>query len=103
MLNVTASVVPFTTDLMVGIFGPITCSGNDWLIEVLQYTEYSVTIPFFGMGTDQLADSAVGDPGTGNIVKLSGEDGTEKNSAKLVGDNRKLQIFTACSSLPGLS
>ena len=27
VLNVTASVVPFTTHLMVGIFGPITCSG----------------------------------------------------------------------------
>ena len=27
VFNVTASMVPFTTDLMVGIFGPITCSG----------------------------------------------------------------------------
>ena len=27
VLNVTASVVPFTTDLMVGLFGPIICSG----------------------------------------------------------------------------
>ena len=68
MLNVTASVVPFTTDLMVGIFGPITCAENDWLIEVLQYTEYPVINPFLGMGTDQLANSDVGDPGTGNNV-----------------------------------
>ena len=66
MLNVTASVVPFTTDLMVGIFGPITCSGNDWLIDVLQYTAYPVMIPFFGMGTPQLAKRAVRVPGIGN-------------------------------------
>ena len=80
MLNVAASVVAFTTDRMVGIFGPITCSGYDWLVEVLQYTEYPVMIPFLGMGRDQLAERAVGDPGTGDSVKL-GEDGTEKMSA----------------------
>ena len=77
MLNVTASVVPFTTDLMVGIFGPITCSGNDWLIDVLQYTVYTVMIPFSSMGTDQLAKRAVGDPGTGDNTKFGGDDGTD--------------------------
>ena len=66
VLNVTARVVLFTIDLMVGIFGPITCSGNDWLVEVLQYTVYAVMIPFFGMGTNQLAKRAVGDPGIGD-------------------------------------
>ena len=81
VLNVTASVVPFTIDLMVGIFGPITCSGNDWLVEVLQYTVYTVMIPFLGMGADQLAERAVGDPGTGDSVKLNGEVGT--NGKKL--------------------
>ena len=80
VVNVTASVVPFTTDLMVGIFGPITCSWNDWLIEVLQYTVYAVMIPFFGMGADQLAERAVGNPATGDSVKL-GDDGTEEMSA----------------------
>ena len=68
MLNVTASVVPFTTDLIVGTFGPITCTKNDWLIEVLQYTEYPVIIPFFGVGRDHLANSDVGDPRTGDNV-----------------------------------
>ena len=60
VLNVTASVVPFTTDLMVGLFRPMTCSGNDWLIDVLQYTLYAVMIPFLDMGTDQLAERVVG-------------------------------------------
>ena len=77
VLNVTASVLPFTTDLIVGIFGPITCSGKDWLIEVLQYTVYPVMIPFLGMGTDQLAERAVGEPGTGDSKKFEGVDGTE--------------------------
>ena len=79
MLNITASVVPFTTDLMVRIFGPITCSGNDWLIEVLQYTVYPVMIPFLGMGTDQVVESEVGDPVTGNKVKFKMEEGTEND------------------------
>ena len=30
------SVIPFTTDLMVGTFDPITCSGYVWCDEVLQ-------------------------------------------------------------------
>ena len=33
-------------------------------------------IPFLGIGADQLADSVVGYPGTANIEKLRGEDGT---------------------------
>ena len=83
VLNVTASVVPFTTDLMVGIFGPITCSGNDWLIDVLQYTEYPVMIPFRGIGKAQLVESEVDDPVTGNKVKLKMEDGTENDIESL--------------------
>ena len=78
-MNVTASVVPFTTDLMVGIFGPITCSGNDWLREVLQYTVYAVMIPFLGMGTDQLAERVVGEPGTGDNKTFDEGDGTKRN------------------------
>ena len=41
---------------------------------------YPVIIPFFGMGADQLAERAVGDPGTGDSVNV-GDDGTEKMSA----------------------
>ena len=77
MLNVTSSVVPFTTDLMVGLFGPIICSGNDWLIEVLQYTVYALMIPFLCMGADQLADRAVGEPGTDENETFKHDDGTE--------------------------
>ena len=83
MLNVTASVVPFTTDLMVGTFGPIICSGYGWSIEVLQYTVYPMMIPFLGMGTDQLAESKVGDPRILDSVKLEGEDGTEGKNNNL--------------------
>ena len=79
VLNVTASVVPFTTDLMVGIFGPITCSGNDWLIDVLQYTVYPVMIPLRGIGKAQLVESEVDDPVIGNNVKFKTEDGTEND------------------------
>ena len=79
MLNVTASVVPFTTDLMVGIFRPITCSGNDWLIEVLQYTVYAVMIPFLCMGTDQLAESKFEKPETEDNEMLMGDEGTKKS------------------------
>ena len=32
-------------------------------------------IPFLGMGTDQLAESKVGEPRTGDSVKFEGEDG----------------------------
>ena len=61
---IIASVVPFTTDLIEGTFDPTTCSGYDWLAEVLQYTEYPVMIPFLGIGADQLADSCVGEVAT---------------------------------------
>ena len=33
-------------------------------------------IPFLGMGTDQLADSRVGEPVTGDKEKFWGDDGT---------------------------
>ena len=55
VLNIVVSVVPLTTDLMVGIFGSITCSGYTWLAEVLQYTVYAVMMPFLGMGGVQKA------------------------------------------------
>ena len=64
MLNIVLSVVPLTTDLMVGIFGPITCSGYTWLAEVLQYTVYAVMMPFLGMGGVQVAVNELGEPGT---------------------------------------
>ena len=80
VLNVTASVVPFMTDLMVGILRPITCSGDDWLIDVLQYTVYAVMTTFIDIGTDQLEVSEYGEPRTGNSVKLGGEDGTEEKN-----------------------
>ena len=32
-------------------------------------------IPFLGMGTDQLAESKVGEPRTGDSVKFDGDDG----------------------------
>ena len=35
-------------------------------------------IPFFGMGTDQLAESAEGTPGTGTNEEMLGDDGTRK-------------------------
>ena len=79
VLNVTASVVPFTTDLMVGMFGPITCSEKNWLIDVLQYTEYPVMIPLRGIGKAQLVESEVGNPVTGNKVTFKTEDGTEND------------------------
>ena len=36
----------------------------------------AVMIPFLGIGTDQLADSTVGEPGTGDNEKSMTEDGT---------------------------
>ena len=84
VLNVTASVVPLTTDLMMGTFGPITCSGYGWSIEVLQYTVYPVRIPFLGMGTDQLAESKVGDTRILDSVKFESEDGTEGENNNLI-------------------
>ena len=44
---------------------------------MLQYTVYAVMIPFFGMGTDQLAERAVGESGTGDNKKFEGVEGTE--------------------------
>ena len=76
MLNIVFSVVPLTTDLMVGIFGPITCSGYACVAEVLQYTVYAVTMPFFGMGGAQLAKSWFGEPGTEATKMFNGADGT---------------------------
>ena len=57
MLNIVDSVVPLTADLMVGIFGPITCSGYACVAEVLQYTVYAVMMPFLGMGGAQTSKS----------------------------------------------
>ena len=58
MFFIVISVVPLTTDLlMVGIFGPITCSGYTWLAEMLQYTVYAVIFPFVTEGTDHMAES----------------------------------------------
>ena len=34
MLSIVLSVVPLTTDLMVGIFGPVTCSGYACVADV---------------------------------------------------------------------
>ena len=47
---------------------------------MLQYTVYAVMIPFLGMGTDQLAERAVGKPGTENNVKLRGDDETDEKA-----------------------
>ena len=38
-------------------------------------------IPFLGMGTDQLAKRAVGEPGTGDNKKFGGNDGTENDNS----------------------
>ena len=57
MLNSIVSVVPLTTDLVVGIFGTITCSGYACVAEVLQYTVYAVMMPFLGMGGVQTSKS----------------------------------------------
>ena len=46
---------------------------------MLQYTVYPVMIPFLGMGTDQFAKMAVGEPGTGDNKNCDGDDGTENN------------------------
>ena len=37
---------------------------------------YAVMMPFFGMGGDQLADSWLGEPGTGDTERARGDDGT---------------------------
>ena len=41
-------------------------------------------IPFLGMGTDQVVESEVGDPVTGNKVMFVTEDGTEKDIELLI-------------------
>ena len=76
VLNKAVSVVPLTTDLMVGIFGPITCSGYTWLAEVLQYTVYAVMMPFLGMGGVQLAVNWLGESGTAAKETFRGGEGT---------------------------
>ena len=55
VLNIAVSIVPLTTDMMVGLFGPITCSGYACVADVLQYTVYAVMMPFLGMGGVQVA------------------------------------------------
>ena len=62
---VVASVVPLTANL--------TGVTSD---AVVQYAVYAVMMPFFGMGGDQRADSWLGEPGTVDTEKLSGDDGT---------------------------
>ena len=37
-------------------------------------------IPFLGMGADQLADSCVGEPATGDSAKFEGDDGTRNRT-----------------------
>ena len=37
---------------------------------------YAVMIPFLGIGTDQLAERVVGEPGTENNARFEGNDGT---------------------------
>ena len=103
--NATVSVVPFTTDLMVGVFGPTTCSGYGWLIEVLQYTVYPVMTPFLGMGTDQLAESQVGEPRTGDSMKFEGEEGTEGVNNNIIFQNGIVYIevwLSVCNVVPFL-
>ena len=57
MLNIVLSVVPLTTDLVVGIFGPINCSGYACVADVLQYTVYAVIFPYVTDGADHMAES----------------------------------------------
>ena len=54
------------------------------LMVTAAFTVYPVMIPFLGMGTDQLAESKVGEPRTGDSVKFEGEDGfqTRWNGSK---------------------
>ena len=56
-MSIVLSVVPLTTDLMVGIFGPITCSGYACVADVLQYTVYAVIFPYFTEGANHMAES----------------------------------------------
>ena len=77
-MSIALSVVPLTTDLVVGIFDPITCSGYACVAEVLQYTVYAVMMPFFGMGGAQTIKSWFGDPDKEVDKMSSGGDGTAK-------------------------
>ena len=77
-MSIVLSVVPLTTDLMVGIFGLITCSGYACITEVLQYTVYAVMMPFFGIGGAQTIKSWFCDPDKEVNKMLSGGDGTAK-------------------------
>ena len=47
------------------------------MAEVLQYTVYEVMMPFCCMGGDHIADSWLGEPGTVDTLKLTGDDGAE--------------------------
>ena len=76
MLTIVANVVPSTTDRMVGIFGPITCSGYACVAEVLQYTVYAVMMPFLGMGGVQTMKSWFGEPEIDPSTTLCGGEGT---------------------------
>ena len=40
-------------------------------------------IPFFGIGTDQLADSCFGEPATGARVKFESDDGTRNRTCAI--------------------
>ena len=86
IIVVVITVDPFITDLAVGKFGPIICSGYACLAEVLQYTVYAVMMPFFGMGGDHRADSWLGEPGTVDTEKFNGGDGT-------VDGRLQIQVF----------
>ena len=76
VLNIIVSVVPLTTDLVVGIFGTITCSGYACIADLLQYTVYAVMMPFFGMGGAQISKSRFGEPDRDASEMFSGGDGT---------------------------
>ena len=41
---------------------------------------YPVMIPFLDIGTDQLAERAVGEPRTGDNKKFDGDDGAENDN-----------------------
>ena len=56
-MSVVLSIVPLTKDLMVGIFGPITCSGYACVADVLQYTVYVEIFPYFTKDADHMAES----------------------------------------------
>ena len=68
--------VPFTIDLAVAPFGPITCSGNACVADVLQYTVYAVIIPLVWMGGVQAIAISLGEVVTGAIEILDGAVGT---------------------------